>query len=240
MVAHRKLYNHKAYRPFLLLRRSHINGNLYHYAGNNPVKYTDPDGEQSIDFNFKSLLDLTPDAFNRLFNEMKRADNGDKNAQARLNYVFHEVGRGYLTKINEASSVGELAFCMIGCPEAAAACSIVNALSGGFLALDDFYNGNYASAIMETTIMVAGYKTGKLVGNAVEKAAGVEITIGKNKHFYEIGRKGALKSADAIQKLVEKDIANGFFGKTSSEVTSQVITATLNAYKAVIEDELQK
>ncbi|MGN0350376.1 MAG: RHS repeat-associated core domain-containing protein, partial [Roseburia sp.] len=24
---------------------NHINGNLYHYAGNNPVKYTDPDGE---------------------------------------------------------------------------------------------------------------------------------------------------------------------------------------------------
>ena len=26
---------------------NHINGNLYHYAGNNPVKYTDPDGRQS-------------------------------------------------------------------------------------------------------------------------------------------------------------------------------------------------
>ena len=24
---------------------NHINGNLYHYAGNNPVKYTDPNGE---------------------------------------------------------------------------------------------------------------------------------------------------------------------------------------------------
>ena len=28
---------------------NHINSNLYHYAGNNPVKYTDPDGRYSVD-----------------------------------------------------------------------------------------------------------------------------------------------------------------------------------------------
>ena len=28
---------------------NHINGNLYHYAGNNPVKYTDPDGRTTRD-----------------------------------------------------------------------------------------------------------------------------------------------------------------------------------------------
>ena len=29
---------------------NHINGNLYHYGGNNPVKYTDPDGETTLSF----------------------------------------------------------------------------------------------------------------------------------------------------------------------------------------------
>lgn len=89
--------------------------------------------------------------------------------------------------------------------------------------------------------MVTGYKVGKTIGDAVGKAASVEIAIGKNKHFYEIGRRGALKSADAIQKLVEKDIANGYFGKNiSAELTSQVVTAVMNAYKAAVEDELKK
>ena len=38
-------------RPIFLMRRSPINGNLYHYAGNNPVKYTDPDVREDFDYN---------------------------------------------------------------------------------------------------------------------------------------------------------------------------------------------
>ena len=31
--------------PYLRHRSNHINSNLYHYGGNNPIKYTDPTGE---------------------------------------------------------------------------------------------------------------------------------------------------------------------------------------------------
>ena len=34
---------------------NHINGNLYHYAGNNPVKYTDPDGNSILSGLVKTL-----------------------------------------------------------------------------------------------------------------------------------------------------------------------------------------
>ena len=33
---------------------NHVNHNLYHYAGNNPVKYVDPDGRVSISFGFQT------------------------------------------------------------------------------------------------------------------------------------------------------------------------------------------
>ena len=34
---------------------NHTNGNLYHYAGNNPVKYTDPDGNSILSGLVKTL-----------------------------------------------------------------------------------------------------------------------------------------------------------------------------------------
>ena len=36
---------------------NHINGNLYHYAGNNPVKYTDPDGKKVKNSKVQNLVE---------------------------------------------------------------------------------------------------------------------------------------------------------------------------------------
>ena len=42
---------------------NHINGNLYHYAGNNPIKYTDPDGKFSIRYDTDGDLLATYKSF---------------------------------------------------------------------------------------------------------------------------------------------------------------------------------
>ena len=41
---------------------NHINSNLYHYAGNNPVKYTDPDGRSPVYDPDGNLIGVTEDS----------------------------------------------------------------------------------------------------------------------------------------------------------------------------------
>ena len=51
----KKCQKYTSSRPIFLMRRSHINGNLYHYAGNNPVCYTDPTGMFEVDEETKKI-----------------------------------------------------------------------------------------------------------------------------------------------------------------------------------------
>ena len=64
---------------------NHINGNLYAYAGNNPVKYTDPDGRAILASNYAYNL------FNNTKNEIKYITNSYNHPQFHLisNFAYY-------------------------------------------------------------------------------------------------------------------------------------------------------
>lgn len=75
---------------------------------------------------------------------------------------------------------------------------------------------NAGIGIVASEVFVKGF-TNKV-------SSSINVTIGKNGRYYELGRRGALKSKKAIQKLVKKDIAEGYFGQNiAPELAAQIV-----------------
>ncbi|MBQ7673610.1 MAG: RHS repeat-associated core domain-containing protein [Alphaproteobacteria bacterium] len=213
-----------------------VNLNLYHYAGNNPVKYTDPDGSQSIPFSFKDFLNLTNDPHVKLYNEMLAADNGDKNAQARLKYVFHEAGRETLKQTSSTLNDMALVSLCIGFPEGAGVFGTAANVCDFALLLDDAFVNKSSTLKKDALIFIAGvvYSEGtKFGGNALAKS--INITIGKTGKYYELGHRGAIKSERALRKQVVKDVDSGYFGKEVIPNAKSIADEVVKIYKALKE-----
>ena len=84
---------------------NHINANLYHYSANNPVKYTDPDGNFDLPYmsprEFFNFL-LEHDSGAKTAKLYADAVNGDKNAQAMAKDVTIEAGKEMAKNTAEA------------------------------------------------------------------------------------------------------------------------------------------
>ena len=126
----------------------HINLNLYHYGGNNPIKFVDPTGKRDF---LSFLYDYYQSSFGSegadfLFNNdpslklmvtMDAASKGDVSAQAQLKWAFHEASRELLSEISEKSGYASLAFLAVGCPEGAGVFGVISMTADGILAIDD-------------------------------------------------------------------------------------------------------
>jgi hypothetical protein len=153
--------------------------------GENPLKYTDPDGKAPGESIFGLSLDPLSDfsnLFGSLFGNLS-AFFGDKNAQRNITvagqYYLQEFDRtniAALSMISEASSNASFFFLAIGQPEAAAGTATVSVAADGLIVFHDFMigwrnkdNNKVNEAIDKGTFIVAGLIVGKVVGGKVEK-----------------------------------------------------------------------
>ncbi|GHT80194.1 hypothetical protein FACS1894130_11000 [Spirochaetia bacterium] len=223
-----------------------VNASLYHYAGNNPVKYTDPDGRMPGDSIFGFSLDPISDIKNfisqfdpsfKLASLFNAASNGDKSAQVLSGYIVHEASRDVLQQISDKSNTATIAFLAVGAVEAAGFASGVGMVADIALAIDDAISGDYKSAGIGAAMIVAGVVAKGIVKAGIDSTVnkGLQITVGKNGQFYEVGRRGAMNSWEGMQKLIRADIAANKFGDIAPEAASQLLNMVKKAYDALQE-----
>ena len=224
---------------------NHINSNLYHYAGNNPVKYTDPDGRSDLlNFLYNTFQNsygsegadflFNTDPSLKLMVVMDAASKGDVSAQAQLKWAFHEASREILSEISEKSASASVVCLAIGCPQGASFLGGISMTADGVLLCDDYLQGNHDELLKNGAIFVVGIispfalKTGT---KSISKS--IQITIGTTGKYYEVGHRGAIKSEKALRKLLVKDIADGYFGQEVIPNSQDIIEQAVKIYKTL-------
>ncbi|MBB5218706.1 hypothetical protein HNP77_001075 [Treponema rectale] len=229
---------------------------MYHYAGNNPVKYIDPDGKQSLSFSFQdfiNLLDSAGDPSVKVYNEMRRADSGDEFAKARLKYIFHEASKETLKQASsKLSDMAIISLCM-GFPEgttvfgnAAGACDLALAIDSLVTDLSNSKNMSdclNAAKNFGTTgsVVIAAFAWGEVTKkSATAISNAINVKIGSTGRFYELGHRGSIKSREGFRKLLEKDIASGYFGQEIIPNAPLIVQEAMKVYDAIKETENEK
>ncbi len=219
--------------------------NWYGYAGQNPTNFIDPLGlypynnlnEAMEDYytNFATETDIKQMQFFGLINQ---ASMGNKSAQNTLKFAFHQANQEMLQDISDKSGKASLVFLAIGCPEASGAFGTVSMVADTLMGIDNIFNDNGKEGLSQLITVAASYGASKGVEQAVSRIANIQITVGKTGRYYEIGKRGAIKTEKALRKMVAKDIAKGYFGENiAPEMASQIVEQSVEAFKTIKESQ---
>lgn len=226
---------------------------IYLHPSDSGVETEDDSGVHFTNVKYDFRLGIFPKDFWGLilkkdsfigFGQLVENSAKDPAAQEIVKYVYHEASRKILGKISEKSGNVSWYFLAVGCPEGAGLFGAISMAADIILILDDFYqagkqhfSGNEEKRnehLIRGGRQIVVFALVKASGKIVEKTnkyieKNIVIIVGKNKKYYSLGRRGAIKKREALLKLMIKDFANGYFGTdVAPAIFEEMIDKSLN------------
>jgi len=186
-----------------------------------------------------NFFDRLGDVSARLLNMIQAAGNGDQSARTHLDFIWHKARRDTLITLSNNSTTATFVFLAYGAVPLAKISSAVGLVADIALTFDDFISGNHIDGFVSAGFVVAGLllNSGATTGVNAIIERGIRINRGRNGLFYSKGRRGALKTRDAITRLIRADIAAGKLGEITPIVAGEIIDMAGLAYEALSDNE---